>query len=123
MRKLLALIGVLVFLAACAPVQEGVERAVRAVGAGDDGAQLIIHDAGVTFDAGGALALDTVLYVGGEALSAPDEECEPLGNGIACYLGDVEAEATVAVTGVDLSANVSYYREEQASPLFFYVRE
>ena len=121
--RLLTLLLALLFLSACVPVQEGAERAVRAIGAGDDGATIAIHDAGVTFDPASETALQVVLYVGGENLQESEEVCEPLGNGVACFLEDVESPVTVAVLGTDMSANVSYYRTGRSSPLFFYVRE
>jgi hypothetical protein len=114
----------LLVAAACAPVQDGVQRAVRAVAAHDDGAQLVIHGQGVTFDPAGEIALEVVLYVGGQDLVENEDACEPLRNGVACYLGDVSTPATVSVTGENRSANVSYYRPGPDLQIrFFYVRE
>lgn len=121
--KLLLLILLLPLVASCAPVQDGVERAVRAVGADGDPATLTIYPDGVVFDSGPTVALQVVLYVGGENLQEAEEVCEPLGNGIVCELGDVVGPVTMDVTGTDRSSNVSYYRESDSSPRFFYVRE
>lgn len=119
MRRLLPLI--LLALAACAPVQDGAQRAINAVGADGDPATLRIHSEGVTFDPVEGTALQVVLYVGGANLVEAEDECEPLRSGVVCDLGDVSEAVTVKVTGDGRSANISMYRGDTV--VFFYTRQ
>lgn len=123
--RFLAVVAALLMLSACAvppAVQQAVEDAVRAVGQGGDGATLVLTESSATFDAGDATAHNVTLYFGGVNLVVTDSRCEVINNGVGCDLGSIDDSTVVTYTGSDISANVSYYREDVDTPLFFYVR-
>lgn len=117
---ILKLVLLAFILSACVPIQTSAESFVRAVGAGDDPAILILENTTVTFVPNG-MALDATLYIGGNNLTVQDDRCQVQGNGVGCILGDVSEATSVSIlTGEHLSANIAYYRGDDLKA--FYVR-
>lgn len=121
---LLSLLAVFMVTACTVPgvIKNAAEDAVATIGRGSDDATLTLTTASVTFDAGSSVAHNVALYLGGVGLLVTDERCEVVNNGVGCDLGTIEDSTAINYTGSDVSVNVSYYRDDVDTPLFFYVR-
>jgi hypothetical protein len=100
-----------------------VQHVTTVVGKGSDAASLTLSQTDVAFNSGPDVAQSVALYMGGHSLKVMDPRCKVVNNGFGCDLGDILGVTNIAFTGSDVSVNVSYFRADLKTPLFFYVRQ